>query len=206
MTAYVTVMMVAMPDRRPCGRGADASRDAAHATVAMHAAVLDHDGFSTCNRRRCDGDGGERGNDISKLLHSMSSSVVRDLTAHAVQRSRNWNGIREKTEENSEQLFSKKCASRRRQARSRCDAAKHARHAKNPFLLDLARWRQTGLKRTCRRVSRHWRFAPARRIPGGKRRPAPRRLRGSARATGWQNTAATGCRHRPCWSTIPAPD
>jgi hypothetical protein len=53
--------------------------------------------------------------------------------------------------------------------------------------------------------SPHWRSAPARRIPCGTLRPAPRRLRGFRRARGWQSTAATGCRHRPCRWTIPVP-
>jgi hypothetical protein len=71
--------------------------------IAMHAAVLDHDGFSTCNRRRRNGDGGECGNNISKLLHSVSSSVERGLN---VTRDATFPRNLEKFEENSEQLFS----------------------------------------------------------------------------------------------------
>ncbi len=52
-------------------------------------------------------------------------------------------------------------------------------------------------------VSPRSRFLPARRIPGGILRRAGLRLRGFPRARDWQNTAAAGCRHRPCRSTIP---
>ena len=50
------------------------------AMIAMHfgaapkrwmVAVPDHDGFGTCDRRRRDGDGAKRGNDVSKLLHAV---------------------------------------------------------------------------------------------------------------------------------------
>src|SRR5258707_7121461 len=54
-------------------------------------------------------------------------------------------------------------------------------------------------------ASRHWRSAPARRIPCGTPRRARRRPRGFARETDWRSTAATGCRRRPCRWTIPAP-
>ena len=42
------------------------------AVVAMHIAVMaasDHNGFSTGDRRRRDGNGGKCGNHVSKLLH-----------------------------------------------------------------------------------------------------------------------------------------
>jgi len=39
--------------------------------VVVAAAALDHDGFSTCDCRGCDGDGGQRRDDISKLLHDV---------------------------------------------------------------------------------------------------------------------------------------
>ncbi len=55
-------------------------------------------------------------------------------------------------------------------------------------------------------ASRYSRSAPARRIRDGTPRPARRRLRGSGDVTDWRSTAATGCRHRPCRCTIPAPD
>ena len=55
------------------------------------------------------------------------------------------------------------------------------------------------------RASPHWRCVRARRTPCGRLPRARRRLRGSAHARGWQSTGATGCRHRPCRSTIPVP-
>ena len=75
--------------------------------ASMHAAVFDYDGFSTCNRRRRNGDGGERGNDISKLLHSVSSSVERGLN---VTRDARFPRTDQKPEENSEHPFSLRCA------------------------------------------------------------------------------------------------
>jgi hypothetical protein len=43
----------------------------ARTITVMAAAALDYDGFSTCDGRSCDGDGGERRDDISKLLHDV---------------------------------------------------------------------------------------------------------------------------------------
>jgi hypothetical protein len=75
--------------------------------IAMHAAVSNHDSFSTCNRRRRNGDGDKCGNDISKLLHSVSSSVERGLN---VTRDATFPRNLEKLEENSERPFRLRCA------------------------------------------------------------------------------------------------
>ena len=56
------------------------------------------------------------------------------------------------------------------------------------------------------RAAPRWRSASARRIPGGTPPPAWRRPGGSRPRSGWRSTGACGSWHRPCRSTIRAPD
>src|SRR6476646_5512483 len=67
--------------------------------AVMIAAAFDHDGLSTCYRRRCNDDRAEGRKNVSKLLHVRSSDSVR--TKHRI--SENVPG---ELQESSERLFS----------------------------------------------------------------------------------------------------
>jgi hypothetical protein len=68
------------------------------AETAMMVAVPDHNGLGAGNRRGCDGNGGQCGNHISKLLHSV-------LLVRAKIKLRIRVNVPEKAKENSERLF-----------------------------------------------------------------------------------------------------